>query len=73
MGSRRGGLYVALGLISLAGAVGVITLFAVTEQLWPVLVAAICWLAIVLWFLWPRSDDEVREVRTRSSDTFDVR
>jgi hypothetical protein len=61
-----------LGLISFLGAVGVIALFTVTEQLWPSLVVAIFWLAIVLWFLWPRREDEVGEVRIRSSDPFDV-
>jgi hypothetical protein len=61
-----------LGLIFFAGAICVIGLFAVTEQLWPSVIAAVCWLAVVLWFLWPRRDDEVREVRTTSSDTFDV-
>jgi hypothetical protein len=45
-----------LRLIFLA-AVCVLVVFAITEQLWPALIAVISWLAIVLWFLWPDRDE----------------
>ena len=72
MSSQQGRLNV-VGPISLAGVTGVIILFAVTKQLWPAVIAGICWLAIVLWFVWPRRQDEIQEVRTKSRDTLDLR
>jgi hypothetical protein len=72
-GSPRSRLKLVVGQIFLASAICVIRLFAVTEQIWLLVIAAVCWLAIVLWFRWPRRDDEVQEVGTTSSDTFDAR